>query len=372
MGCGLPTRWCSAGQVPGLWSELESQARGFFRLSSIETQLWLCCAARSRAVRRTVLERTISTPFLISVVIVNWNSRDDLRACLAALAKQTDSAFETIVVDNGSEDDSVQMVATEFPTVQLLPTGENLGFAEGCNRGLALAQGEWIALLNNDTLADSNWLAQLREQAVALPADVGMLQSKLLFKAKPTHLNSAGLLLFENATARDRCFDEADPGQSAIEEIFAPTAGAALYRRSMLEAVRQSTGYLDRDFFMYFEDVDLGWRCRLAGWRAFYVPTSFVLHAFQNSTKRKPGDFVGWHTRKNRLRSLAKNASLKFFVTSLAKSFADVLWILRWRGRRDLREALHLARQGLRLRHESQASQHVPRRSVEKSWVTRR
>jgi GT2 family glycosyltransferase len=288
------------------------------------------------------------------------------------LAVQTDPAFETIVVDNGSEDDSVDVVATEFPEVRLLPTGENLGFAEGCNRGIEIARGVWIALLNNDTQADPDWLLRLREQAIALPPDVGMLQSKLLLRNKPTHLNSTGLLLFDNATARDRGFDEPDPEQSAAEEIFAPTAGAALYRRAMLEAVRQSTGYLDRGFFMYFEDVDLGWRCRLAGWRAFYVPSSFVLHAFQNSTKRKPGDFLGWHTRKNRLRSLVKNASLQFFVACLPKTISDLVWILRWRGWADAREAIRLAWRGLELRQESESLRIVARRSIERSWVTRR
>jgi GT2 family glycosyltransferase len=311
-------------------------------------------------------------PFLISVVIVNWNSRDDLKDCLCALAAQADQMFETIVVDNGSEDDSVHMVEVEFPTVRLLATGENLGFAEGCNRGIEVAEGEWIALLNNDTVADPQWIAELRKQAVALPQDVGMLQSKLLFKSNPARINSAGLLLFQNATARDWQFDNVDLGRTAVEEIFAPTAGAALYRRTMLEAVRQSTGYLDRGFFMYFEDVDLGWRCRLAGWRSFYVPTSFVLHAFQKSTMRKPGDFVGWHSRKNRLRSLAKNASLDFFVAALPKTISDVFWILRWRGMRDLHAAFKLFLEGLALRAESEGAVRVPRWSVERAWVTRR
>jgi GT2 family glycosyltransferase len=276
------------------------------------------------------------------------------------------------VVDNGSEDGSLCMVEVEFPSVRLLPTGENLGFAEGCNRGIAVAEGEWIALLNNDTEVDADWLSELRKYATSLAQDVGMLQSKLLFRANPAHINSSGLLLFENATARDRQFDQLDTGGATIEEIFAPTAGAALYRRSMLEMVRQSTGYLDRGFFMYFEDVDLGWRCRLAGWRAFYVPTSVVLHAFQKSTQLKPGDFVGWHSRKNRLRSLAKNASFDFCFESSYKTLADIVWILRWRGLNDLLLAFRLVREGFALRAESRREIRVPRWSVEQAWVIRR
>jgi GT2 family glycosyltransferase len=310
--------------------------------------------------------------FFISVIVVNWNSSNDLRDCLQSLGRQNDHAFEVIVVDNGSTDGSIAMVEHEFPTVRLVQAGDNLGFAEGCNRGIAIARGDWIALLNNDAVADSNWLLELRKQVAMLPKYTGMLQSKMLFKSDPTHVNSAGLLLFENATVRDRFFGEPDRGQTVMEEIFAPTAGAALYHRNMLEEVRQSTGVFDRAFFMYFEDVDLGWRCRLAGWRSFYVPTSVVLHGFQQSSKRQTGDFFGWHCRKNRLRSLMKNASLEFFVASLPKTMLDALWVLRQRGILGLRDFLSFARAGLTLRKEVAGAGRVSRHAVERTWVTRR
>ena len=92
-------------------------------------------------------------PSGISVVIVNWNSREALGDCLRALEAQTDRAFETVVVDNGSSDGSQEMVRGQFARVVLLEAGENLGFAEGCNRGIERASGAWIATLNNDTIA---------------------------------------------------------------------------------------------------------------------------------------------------------------------------------------------------------------------------
>ncbi len=309
--------------------------------------------------------------FLISVVLVNWNSRDDLRACLQSLQAQTDARFEIIVVDNGSQDGSLEMLREEFPQVRAVPTGENLGFAEGCNRGIDVARGEWIALLNNDTVAAPNWLSELRRYALELPPDVGALQSKLVFRDEPNKINSAGILLFGNATARDRLIGEPDREQQ-VEEIFAVTAGAALYRRAMLEQVRERTGVLDRGFFMYFEDVDLGWRCRLAGWRAFYVPTSVVAHAFQQSTKRHQGDFVGWHSRKNRLRSLAKNASATYALRSLPKTLSDVVWILRVRGVAGLQQTLGSCQEGFELRSRARRTLRTSRRAVERRWVTRR
>ena len=98
---------------------------------------------------------------LLSVVVVNWNSKDHLAECLAALEKQTHRELQVIVVDNGSVDGSVDLVSQRFPQVTLIQAGENLGFAEGCNRGLAVAQGAWVAMLNNDAFAEPEWAAAL-------------------------------------------------------------------------------------------------------------------------------------------------------------------------------------------------------------------
>src|SRR5579862_1453977 len=101
------------------------------------------------------------TTMRLSVVVVNWNSRDDLDACLRSVAAQTHADVEIIVVDNGSDDGSGAMVRERFPGTILIEAGRNLGFAEGCNRGIRASSGEWIALLNNDAVADADWAASL-------------------------------------------------------------------------------------------------------------------------------------------------------------------------------------------------------------------
>src|SRR4051794_19685469 len=103
----------------------------------------------------------------ISVVIVNWNSKDDLLECLESLRAQTDQDFEAIVVDNGSADGSCEAVRSGYPEARLVEAGANLGFAEGCNRGIEVARGAWIATLNNDAIADPRWIEILRAAAKA-------------------------------------------------------------------------------------------------------------------------------------------------------------------------------------------------------------
>ena len=132
---------------------------------------------------------------LLSVVVVNWNSKDHLAECLAALEKQTHRGLQVIVVDNGSVDGSVDLVSQRFPQVTLIQAGENLGFAEGCNRGLAVAQGSWVAMLNNDAFAEPEWAAALVRAAESAQPDVGTLQSLMLFEGRPGIVNSTGVEL---------------------------------------------------------------------------------------------------------------------------------------------------------------------------------
>src|SRR5713101_5004469 len=126
-------------------------------------------------------------PFGISVLIVNWNSRDALGDCLASLEAQTDGNFETVVVDNGSVDGSVEMVKERFARTVLVETGENLGFAEGCNRGIAVCTQPWVATLNNDAEASPDWICELRAAAKAggEPGRDAPVENRLQAKTRP-------------------------------------------------------------------------------------------------------------------------------------------------------------------------------------------
>jgi GT2 family glycosyltransferase len=316
----------------------------------------------------------------ISVVIVNWNSAADLSECLRSLERQTSAPHEIVVVDNGSHDGSAALVRESFPAVKLIANTENLGFAPAVNQGIAQARGEWVATLNNDTVADPRWIERLQAAASApLTAadneqELGMLQSCIVFKDRPDTLNSTGLLLFKDATAADRGVRTPSAQADAWPlEIFCPTAGAAAYRRSMLERVRLPTGVFDSTFFMYYEDVDLGWRCRLAGFRARYVPDAIVYHAFQGSSRRHGNRFVLRQCTKNRLIALARNASPALLVRSLPKTLSEILWLAAFGGRGALREVTpRVVRAFREERALVTALLARDRRQVERAWLARR
>lgn len=211
---------------------------------------------------------------LISVVVVNWNGRRYLRDCLIALNAQTYPRREVILVDNASTDGSAEYVAAEFPEVHLIRMETNAGFAAANNLGFHAAQGEFIATLNNDTQADPDWLSELIKGMCSVDR-VGMCASKMLFADSPEVINSAGVSMDIAGFAWDREGGRQDTeDEDRPLEVFGPCAGAALYSRSLLEAV----GGFDEDYFIYLEDVDMAWRARWLGWRCLYVPTAKVWH----------------------------------------------------------------------------------------------
>lgn len=299
---------------------------------------------------RDVRDRSAPAP-LVSVVVVAWNAGEALRACLGSLAAQNERDFEVVVVDNGSQDGSAAWVARQHPGVRLVALAQNTGFAEGCNRGIAAARGRWIATLNDDARPDAEWLASLARVARAAPATLGMLQSRILRLERPGELASTGVEL-----APDGCFADRDAGRPVGEgasgpEVFCPSAAAALYRREMLDQVTLSTGVFDRGYFAYFEDVDLGWRCRLAGWEARYVPEATVLHAEHASARRREPGFLEKQCRRNRIGTLLKNASAGLLVRAAPQLVRDALAEARF-GPGELGAWLGAARAGLRQRGE--------------------
>lgn len=305
----------------------------------------------------------------ISVVIVNWNSCADLDACLGSLSRQSDSGFETIVVDNGSHDGSGEMVRARYPSVRLIETGVNLGFAEGCNVGISASSAEWVATLNNDAEAAPDWIAQLRAAVGRGTPRLGMVQSKVLLPGEPARTNSTGVLLFTDGSSVDRGYGARAGDEVEDEEIFCPTAAAGMYRRDMLDEVRLPTGFFDRDYFMYFEDVDLGWRCRLAGWHAVYVPRARVIHAAHSSSSRRGRFFIKVHCKKNHIRTLVKNASLPFMARSMWATGLDWIRIPFMGGPAALGDLLRTLPRARAQRRLVETLARVRREDVEKRWA---
>ena len=197
----------------------------------------------------------------VSIVVVNYNGGALLRDCLASIAAQTYRDFEVIVVDNGSEDDSLAAAATVLSGARVVALGENTGFARGNNVGIAASAGDLVVTLNNDATLAPSFLAELVAAADRLPS-AGMFAPKTLISTEPGRIDSAGLLIYLDGVYRPRGWQETDgPAYQREEEVVFPCASAALYRRAMLDDV----GLFDEEYFLYLEDADLGMRGPLAG-----------------------------------------------------------------------------------------------------------
>ncbi len=211
---------------------------------------------------------------LLSIVVINWNGAAHLPTCLNALRAQTYRNFEVIVADNASRDDSLQLLARDYPEVKIVALSENRGFTGGNNAGIRMAQGEFIILLNNDTEVDPHWLEEILATFQRHP-EAGIVASKMkLFDRRDT-LHTAGDFYRLDGIPGNRGVWEIDRGQYEREEyVFSACGGSAAYRKSMLEQI----GLLDEDFFYSCEDIDLAWRAQLAGWKCVYAPKALVYH----------------------------------------------------------------------------------------------
>ena len=195
-----------------------------------------------------------------------------LRACLESLGRQSDVDFETIVVDNGSTDGSSEL-ASEFGA-QVIRNQTNRGFCAANNQGIAVARGEFIALLNNDAEAEPGWISALHRACSRAP-EIGMAASKILVWEDPARIDKVGHLIFPDGQNRGRGAGALDRGQfDNSEDVLWPDGCAAMYRKSMLDRI----GGFDEDFFAYGDDAELGLRARIAGWKCAYAPDAVVRH----------------------------------------------------------------------------------------------
>ncbi|MBN1954760.1 MAG: glycosyltransferase family 2 protein [Anaerolineae bacterium] len=244
-------------------------------------------------------------PPQVTVIILNWNGQHFLAPCLDAVLAQTFRDFALIVVDNGSTDGSIEFMRDRYPQLQLIANERNLGFAAGNNQAIRASRSEFVVLLNNDTEVEPGWLAAL-VRAATDDERVGICASKMLFAHRRNVINSAGILVDRAGIAWDRQGGQIDnPQEREWEPVFGACAGAALYRRAMLDEI----GLFDEDFFAYLEDADLAWRAQWAGWQARYVPQARVYH-HHSGTAREGSPFKNHLLGRNKIWMIAKNYPL--------------------------------------------------------------
>lgn len=241
------------------------------------------------------------------VVIPTWNGRDLLGPCLESLLRQSTSDFSITVVDNGSTDGTCAWLRQSYPAVTLIARERNYGFTGGVNPGIedALARGaHYVALLNNDAVADPHWLHWLVATAEQDPT-LGSVTSKILRWGHEGRIDTTGDFYSSWGLPFPRGRDELDQGQfdaAVYRPVFAGTGGATLFRSAMLRQI----GIFDQDFFAYYEDIDLGFRAQLTGWQAAYEPRAIVQHRVHATSARVP-HLARYHAHKNALYVYHKN-----------------------------------------------------------------
>lgn len=279
---------------------------------------------------------------MVTILVVFWDNLSALQNCLAALRSQTLADHRVILVDNSVAGKAASLL-TDFREMEICSPSSNTGFAGGNNLGIAKADSEFIALLNPDAFPEPGWLSSLIRAADANPRCAAFGSVQLLDENPKTldgigdSYNPSGVFRRE-AHGRQRTeYCELQP-----REIFSPCAAAALYRRDALEAV----GGFDEDFFCYGEDVDLGFRLRLAGWKSMLVPDAVVRHVGSASSGGQRSEFASYHGHRNMVWVYVKNMPgilfWLFLPLHILANLAAVLVLamrgqgkVAWRAKRD-------------------------------------
>lgn len=260
----------------------------------------------------------------VSIIIVNYNGRDLVRDCLKALERQSFKDFEVLIIDNASSDislDEIERFLKASPlsfSVKLIPLNTNVGFSGGNLEGLKHANGEFVALLNNDADPDKEWLGEL-VKTMDNDSTVGICASKLI-ACGTNIIDSAGDAYSTSLKGFKRGEGEEAHLYNKREYIFGACAGAALYRRKMIEKI----GFFDEDFFLIHEDTDLNFRAQLNGWKVFYVPTAIVYHKVRSTIGRMSKTAV-YYTLRNSEFVRIKNVSFSLFLRFLPEFKLGIL-----------------------------------------------
>lgn len=238
----------------------------------------------------------------VSVIIPNYNGKLYIRECLDSLAEQCQGKVPVIVVDNASTDDSPGIVRGEYPWVELHTFDQNYGFCKAVNQGIRSADTEFVILLNNDTKVAPDFVAQL-VHAIQKDEHLFSCQAQMRQMDNPEYLDNGGDFYCALGWAVTRGKNAAWKKYNVETPIFSACAGAAIYRRKVFKKI----GYFDEAHFAYLEDVDIGYRSKIAGYRNSYAPQAVVWHKGSAVTGSRYNRFKVASAARNNVYLLYKN-----------------------------------------------------------------
>lgn len=239
----------------------------------------------------------------VSVIVLNFNGQKYAYDCINSILNTDYANLKIFFVDNASTDDSVK-IAKSFGRVEIVRMSENCGTLAR-NIGAGMANGEYIAFLDVDTTVHKDWLKEAVKTMNREP-NVGAVQALIFFMNCEEVWCDAGFI-----DCYGRCFTKCNKAHhDDAYEILYPTSAAVVIRKKALDLV----GGFDPDFFVYYEDTDLGWRLRKCGYKILLAPTSIVYHAVHGSTRQIPHFTILFHEEKNRIMMLLKNLDTPYLL----------------------------------------------------------
>ncbi len=249
---------------------------------------------------------------MVSVIIPNYNGEHFLKACLEALKRQTFDDMEVILVDNASTDDSIKLAKELYREIRVIELHDNTGFAYAVNRGIEAAKGEYVLLLNNDTIVFPNFVKNQYKMIKGKP-DVFSCSALMIQNQNHELVDDAGdeLAVLGWGFAPDR--DKPVSGCGVPHEVFSSCAGAAIYRKAVFDEI----GLFDESFFAYLEDMDVGYRARLAGYRNLYNPYAKVYHLGSASSGSRHNAFKVELSARNSMYMMKKNMPVWQYILNL-------------------------------------------------------
>jgi len=269
---------------------------------------------------------------MVAIIIVNWNGKEFLKKCFGSLDLQTRKDFKVIFVDNGSNDGSVAFVRKFYPSTEIISLKMNTGFAKANNIGIKKAFEsdaiKYIVTLNNDVEVDSSFLSELIKSAQK-NTEAAAIVPKMKFFFEKEKINSIGIGIHLDGGGFDRGIGEIDKGQyDKHEEVFGGCAGALLYRREALESVKYQNEFFDEVFFAFYEDLDLSWRLRLAGWKTITCPKAVMYHVHTATGKKNPA-FKSFLMNRNRFFVIVKNFPFIFIIKAFFYTLLHYLTLFK-------------------------------------------
>lgn len=245
----------------------------------------------------------------VTIVIPNYNGKHFMKPCLASLDRQICRDFEILIVDNASSDGSLEYLAETYPSLEVIALDKNYGFSKAVNTGIKHAQTPYVILLNNDTIAEPNYVGEMI-RAIESSDKIFSVSSKMIQMYHPDLIDSAGDLYTLVGWGICRGAGRPVTNYRKPELVFSACAGAAIYRREVFEKI----GYFDEMHFAYLEDIDIGYRAKIYGYQNCYAPAAHIYHVGSGTSGSKYNTFKVKLSARNSIYLNYKNMPVPFLL----------------------------------------------------------